>query len=96
MLVGWEGAPIHRRKGVKAFLQAAAEERLALEPRPGYRRPTSTRWTAGCGTGSKNVALANVCATDLAELRRELRAATARLRRKPAVIQASFVEAKLN
>ena len=42
------------------------------------------------------MALANVCAMDLAELKQELRVAIARLRRKPGVIKASFTEAKLN
>ena len=33
---------------------------------------------------------------DQADLKHKLRAATARLRRKPSVIKASFTEAKLN
>ena len=33
VLVIWDGAPIHRSKLVKAFLQAEANRRLELEPR---------------------------------------------------------------
>ena len=44
----------------------------------------------------KNVALANVCATDLIGLKHELRAATTCLRRKQGVIKASFSEAKFH
>ena len=95
VLLIWDGAPIHRSKVVKAFLQAESGGRLELEPLPGYA-PDLNPLDCGVWHWLKNVALANVCATDLAELRQELRAATARLRRKPAVIQASFVEAKLN
>lgn len=95
VLVIWDGAPIHRSKVVKAFLQEQAAGRLELEPLPGYA-PDLNPLDCGVWHWLKNVALANVCAPDLAELKRELRAATARLRRKPSVIRASFVEAKLN
>ena len=95
ILVIWDGAPIHRSKVVKAFLQAEASGRLELEPLPGYA-PDLNPLDCGVWHWLKNVALANVCAADLADLKRELRAATARLRRKPAIIQASFTEAKLH
>ncbi len=95
VLVIWDGAPIHRSKLVKAFLQTEATGRLELAPLPGYA-PDLNPLDCGVWHWLKNVALANVCATDLAELKQELRAATTRLRRKPSVIQASFVEAKLN
>ena len=95
VLVIWDGAPIHRSKVVKVFLQAESGGRLELEPLPGYA-PDLNPLDCGVWHWLKNVALANVCATDLAELKRELRAATVRLRRKPGVIQASFTEAKLN
>ena len=95
VLVIWDGAPIHRSKIVKAFLQEETSDRLELEPSPGYA-PDLNPLDCGVWHWLKNVALANVCATDLSGLKRELRTATARLRRKPSVIQASFVEAKLN
>ena len=94
VLVVWDGAPIHRSKVVKAFLQAEAAGRQELAPLPGYA-PDLKPLDCGVWHWLKNVALANVCATDLADLKRELRAATTRLRRQPAVIKASFVAAKL-
>ncbi len=95
MLVVWDGAPIHRSKVVKAFLQTEANGRLELEPLPGYA-PDLNPLDCGVWHWLKNVALANVCATDLAGSRQQLRAATARLRHKHSVIKASFSEAKLN
>ena len=94
VLVIWDGAPIHRSKVIKAFLQTEANGRLELEPLPGYA-PDLNPLDCGVWHWLKNVALANVCATDLADLKGELRAATTRLRRKPALIKASFIEAKL-
>ena len=95
VLVIWDGAPIHRSKIVKAFWQAEADDRLELEALPGYA-PDLNPLDCGVWHWLKNVALANVCAADLAELKQELRVATVRLRRKPSVIQASFAEAKLH
>ena len=95
VLVIWDGAPIHRSKIIKAFLQAETNGRLELEPLPGYA-PDLNPLDCGVWHWLKDVALANVCATDLANLKQELREAVARLRRKPSVIQASFTEAKLN
>ena len=94
VLVIWDGAPIHRSQIVKAFLQAQATGRLELEPLPGYA-PDLNPLDCGVWHWLKDVALANVCATDLAGLKEELRVAIAGLRRKPSVIKASFVEAKL-
>ena len=94
VLVIWDGVPIHRSKIVKAFLQAETNGRLELEPLPGYA-PDLDPLDTGIWHWLKDVALANVCAADLAELKQELRAAINRLRRKPSVINASFVEAKL-
>ena len=95
VLVIWDGAPIHRSKVVKAFLQTETNARLELEPLPGYA-PDLNPLDCGVWHWLKNVALANICATDRAKLRQELQAATMRLRRKPAVIKASFTEAKLH
>ena len=93
-LIIWDGAPIHRSKVVKAFLQAEGGGRLELEPLPGYA-PDLNPLDTGVWHWLKDVALANVCAANLAELKKELRSAINRLRHKPAVIKASFVEAKL-
>ena len=95
VLVVWDGASIHRSKIVKAFLQTEANGRLELEPLPGYA-PDLNPLDTGVWHWLKDVALANVCATDLAALKQELRAAVTRLRRKPSVIKASFAEAKLH
>lgn len=95
LLVIWDGAPIHRSKTVQAFLQAKTNGRLELEPLLGYA-PDLNLLDCGVWHWLKNVALANVCATDLADLKHKLRAAVTRLRRKPAVIKASFAEAKLH
>ncbi len=95
VLVIWDGAPIHRSKIVKTFLEAAGNARLEIEPLPGYA-PDLNPLDTGVWHWLKDVALANVCAADLTELKHELRAAIARLRRKPSVIKASFVAAKLN
>ena len=97
VLVIWDGAPIHRSKLVKAFLQTEASGRLELEPLPGYA-PDLNPLDCGVWHWLKNVALANVCATDLADLKRELRAATTRLRRtppssKPALSKQNFTRA---
>ena len=94
ILVVWDGAPIPRSRIIKAFLQAAGGGRLELEPLPGYA-PDLNPLDTGVWHWLKDVALANVCAADLAELKKERRAAINRLRHKPAVIKASFVEAKL-
>ena len=95
VLIIWDGAPIHRSKVVKAFLQAESSERLALEALPGYA-PDLNPLDTGVWHWLKDVALANVCAANLAELKQGLRLAIKRLRLKPAVIKASFAEAKLH
>ena len=95
LLVIWDGAPIHRSKIIKAFLQTEGKERLEIEPLPGYA-PDLNPLDTGVWHWLKDVALANVCAADLAELKQELRGAIARLRCKPSMIKASFVAAKLN
>ena len=94
VLVIWDGAPIHRRKITRAFLQAQEPGRLELESLPGHA-PDLNPLDCWVWHWLKNVALASVCATDLLGLKRERRAAVARLRRKPSVIKASFAEAKL-
>ena len=95
VLVIWDGAPIHRSRVIKAFLQAEGNQRLELEALPGYA-PDLNPLDTGVWHWLKDVALANVCAADLAELKKELRAAITRLRRKPSVIKASFAAAKLH
>ena len=94
VLVIWDGAPIHRSRVIQAFLQAPGNERLEVEALSGDA-PDLHPLDTGVWHWLKDVALANVCAADLAEWKEELRAAVARLRRKPSVIKASFKAAKL-
>ena len=94
VLVIWDGASIHRSRVIKAFLQAKGNERLEVEALPGYA-PALNPLDTGVWRRLKDVALANVCAADLTELKREPHAAVVRLCRKPSVIKASFKAAKL-
>ena len=95
VLVIRDGAPIHRSKVIKAFLEESGNQRLELEALPGYA-PDLNPLDTGVWHWLKNVALANVCAVDMDELKKEVRLAVKRLRGKPSVIKASFVEAKLS
>lgn len=94
VLMIWDGAPIHRSRVIKAFLQAEGDGRLELEPLPGYA-PDLNPLDTGVWHWLKNVALANVCAANLAELKKELRAAIQQLRRKPAVVKAGLSKQNL-
>lgn len=87
LLVLWDGAPIHRGKEVKAFLAAGAAERLWLEQLPSYAPDLNP--VEGIWRHLKRVHLRNICCRTLAELRYELRLATANLRQKASVL-ASF------
>ena len=63
-----------------ADLLAEADDRLELEALPGYA-PDLNPLDTGVWHWLKDVALANVCAADLAELKRERHVAAVRLRR---------------
>ena len=82
----WDGASIHRGQPIKDFLAAGAAHRLRLEVLPGYA-PDLNPLDQGVWQHLKHVELANVCCTDLRHLRRELRGAVNRLRRKPRIIR---------
>jgi putative transposase len=84
VLVIWDGAPIHRSKVVKAFLAEGGAERLWLERLPGYAPELNP--VEGIWRYLKRVCLRNVCCRTLAELRYELRLATANLRHKAQVL----------
>jgi transposase len=84
LLVIWDGAPIHRAQPVKDFLAQGGAARLHLEQLPAYAPELNP--DEGIWHYLKNVELRNVCCDDLAELRWELRLATARLRHKRAVL----------
>jgi transposase len=86
VLVIWDGAPIHKGQAIKDFLKRGAAKRLHLEPLPGYAPDLNP--DEGIWNYLKRVELQNRCCHDLAELEREVRRATARLRHKPAIIRA--------
>ncbi len=93
LLVVWDGAPIHRSRVVKQFLQEEAPGRVHLERFPGYAPeldPEEYVWRH-----LKHVELRNVCCADLAETRRALRAGCQRLRQKPHVIRGCLAHAGL-
>jgi transposase len=85
LLVIWDGAPIHRGKPIKQFLTQGAAKRLRLEQLPGYAPDLNP--DEGIWAYLKYVELRNVCCTDLNDLHKHLRLATARLRHKPDVIR---------
>jgi transposase len=82
LLVVWDGSPIHRAQVVKDFLAQGAAKRLHLEALPAYApelNPAEGLWHT-----LKRIELRNVCCRDLADLRAQVRLATARLRHHPA------------
>jgi transposase len=87
LLVIWDGSPLHRAKVVKTFLAAGGAKRLWLEQLPGYAPDLNP--VEGIWNYLKRVRLGNVCCRTLAEVRYEVRLATANLRHKATVL-ASF------
>jgi len=93
MIIIWDGAPIHRSHLIQEFLAQGAAQRLHLERLPGYApelNPGEGLWQQ-----LKGVELRNLCCFNLPHLRRELRDAVKRVRRKPRLIQSFFRGAKL-
>ena len=86
VLVGWDGASIHRCHDVKQVLAAGAAQRLRLLAFPGYAPELNP--AEGVWPGLKGGALGNVCCDSLAGLRYELRLALARLRHRKDVLAA--------
>lgn len=93
LVIIWDGAPIHRSRVVTAFLANGAAARLRLERLPAYAPELNPG--EGLWAHLKGVELRNVCCFDLPHLRRELRDAVKRVRRKPRVIEGFFRGAKL-
>ncbi len=93
LLILWDGAPIHRSQPIKDFLAAGGAKRIHLEQLPGYAPDLNP--DEGIWQYLKRVELKNVCCHDLAELRYELRCATARLRHKRGVLKACIKHAGL-
>ena len=93
LLVIWDGSPIHRSEGVKAYLADGAARHVHLEQLPGYApdlNPDEGTWQH-----LKRVELRNVCCLNLDHLHHELDLAVLRLRRRPNLIQSFFAEAGL-
>ena len=93
MVLIWDGAPIHRSHLIQDFLANGAAERVHGERLPAYApalKPHEGFWAY-----LKGVELRNVCCVDLPHLRRELRDAVKRVRRKLRVIEGFFRGAKL-
>jgi transposase len=86
ILVIWDGAPIHQGQLIRDFLTRGAARRLHLERLPGYAPDLNP--DEGIWNYLKRVELKNRCCADLAELHRELRRATERLRHKRHIIRA--------
>ena len=89
----WDGAPMHRRHRIKRFLAHGAAQRLHVERLPAY----APELNAGEGLWQqlKGVELRNVCGFNLPHLRRELREAVKRVRRKPRILRGFFHGANL-
>ncbi len=85
LLVIWDRAPIHRAEVVKDFLAQGGAARVHLAQLPAYAPDLNP--DEGIWQYLKRVELRNLCCDDLAELRLELRLATARLRHKSAVLR---------
>jgi transposase len=93
MVMLWDGAPIHRRHVVQAFLGAGAADRRPGERLPAYApalNPGEGLWAS-----VKGVERRHICCFKLAHLRAALREAVNRVRQKPRVIRGLFSGAKL-
>jgi hypothetical protein len=80
----WDDNPIHRARVVKDVLALGGAALIWLEQLPAYAPELSPE--EGIWNYWERFELRNLCCDDLAELRRELRLAAARLRHKRAVI----------
>ncbi len=92
MVIIWDGAPIHRSHVVQAFLLSGAAHRIHLERLPAYApelNPGEGLWAHLKGGERRNV-----CCIHLPHLRRELRDAVKRVRRKPRLIKGFFSGAR--
>lgn len=85
LLVVWDRLPAHRGRVIKNFLSQGGAARLYLAQLPSYAPELNP--DEGVWNYLKHVQLRNLCCHDLPELRRELRKAVKRLRRKVTVIQ---------
>jgi transposase len=93
MVIIWDGSPIHRSRTIQQFLSHGAAPRLHLERLPAYApelNPDEGVWQQLTG-----VELRNLCCLNIPHLRREVRDAVNRVRRKPRLIRSFFRGARL-
>ena len=93
MVMIWDGAPIHRSHLIQKFLANGAAQRLHVERLPAYApelNPGEGLWQQ-----LKGVELRNLCCVNLPHLRRELRNAVKRVRRKARILKGCFKGAGL-
>lgn len=93
LLVIWDGSPIHRRAEVQQFV-ADTHGKVQVEALPGYA-PDLNPWDEGGWHHLKQVEMRNLVCLDLEQLHQEFHLAVARLRQKPHLIRAFFVQASL-
>jgi transposase len=93
IVIIWDGAPMHRSQVMKEFLAHSAAQRVHVERLPAYApelNPGEGLWAQ-----LKGVELRNLCCVNLPHLRRELRDAVKRVRRKPRILTGCFQGAGL-
>lgn len=93
LLVIWDGSPIHRRCAVQDFITEIGDEKIIVEPLPGYApdlNPVEWLWKH-----LKHVELRNKACLDLEELHLEFHLALGRIRQRPDLIASFFAGAAL-
>jgi len=93
MLILWDGSPIHRSHTIQEFLANGASSRIHLARLPAYAPELNP--DEGVWQHLNGVELRHRCSVNLGHLRRELRDAVKRVRRKPRLITRFFHGAKL-
>jgi transposase len=89
----WDGAPIHRRHVIQAFLAHGAAQRLHVERLPADAPELNPG--EGLWAHLKGIERRTVCCVTLRHLRQELREAVNRVRQKPRMLKGCFDGAKL-
>ena len=93
LLIGWDGATIHKNRTVKAYLASPEGSGVRLFSWPGYAPELDP--TEGVWHYCKHVELANVTNKTISELKGRLDEAVKALQRKPEIIQSFFRKALL-
>jgi transposase len=93
MVIIWDGSPLHRSRTMQQCLSHGASPRLHRERLPAYAPELNP--DAGVWQQLTGVELRNLCCLNIPHLRREVRDAVKRVRRKPRLIQSFFRGARL-